>query len=493
MKRINLPLLLLLVYITGACSKDDDVVEHTVETETIDPAEIEVESFIYRGMNEVYLYKADVPVLADSYFSSSSEKAKFLAAFDSPEDLYAGLQPAFDKFSFMHHDYEELEKMFSGISESNGMDYGLSYISENSDDLIGYVRYVLPGTSAEEQGVQRGDIFTRVDGTILTYHNYRTLLADENFTININRVENGTITPTGNSATLVGMEYEEDPVYFHHVYEVDGQKIGYLLYNGFTGTAKFDTKLNNTFLEFKNAGITDLILDLRYNGGGNVETAVDLASMITGQFENEIFIREFWNAKYQNAWPAEEYLRRFDSKIRTEEATNSLGLSKIHIIATRSSASASELIINGLEPHIEVIHIGETTRGKFQASTTLYDAPNLWKKDSNGNWHANPNHKYVIQPLIFKSANADGKTDFVDGLFPDIEIGESLADYGTLGDPNERLLQAALNYITGNSQEATSAFVKRAEEKFRYFGEKDMTEPTFQRMYTNNPLKKSQH
>lgn len=488
-----MPVLLLGVMFTS-CSTDDDIKEvKEEEIESVkDTRNLEVEEFIYSGMNEIYLYKADVPTLADDYFSTDLERRDFLAGFDSPEKIYESLQPQFDKFSFMHHDYEELEKMFSGVSKSNGMDYGLSYIERGSNAIMGYVRYVLPNTSAEEKGVKRGDIFTEVNGTKLNVQNYQSLLSGGSYTIDINRIQNGTLTSTGNTATLVGTEYKEDPVFYRDILEVEGRKIGYLIYNGFTGTEEFDSKLNSVFLEFKNAGISNLILDLRYNGGGSVETAVDLAGMITGQFENKIFIKEYWNNKYQNAWSAESYLTRFDSTIRTDEPTNSLQLQEVTVIATRSSASASELIINGLEPHINVVHVGDTTRGKFQASTTLYDSPNFWKYDNNKNWHVNPNHKYVIQPLIFKSANAEGKTDFVDGLFPDVVIEESLGNYGILGDPNEPLLKAAINHILGNPQEAASAFAKRAGEKFKFFGEKDMKDPTFQRMYIDRPIKRIQ-
>ncbi|MCY2688176.1 S41 family peptidase [Salinimicrobium sp. TH3] len=488
MKKLFLPVFLLGIFFTS-CSKDDvqEEVEEVEEIEKIDPEEIEVESFIYSGMNEIYLYKADVPELADDFFSSTLDKDKFLASYDSPEVLYEDLQPEFDDFSFMHHDYEELIKMFSGISKSNGIDFGLTYIEEGSNALWGYVRYVLPGTSAEDQGVKRGDIFTSINGIKLNDENYQKLLTGDTYSIDINRIEEGKFVSSGKTITLVSSEYKENPIFRYDILEVEGKKIGYLLYNGFTGTDEFDSQLNSVFAEFKNASVSDLVLDLRYNGGGSVETAVDLASMITGQYKNEIFIKEFWNEKYQNAWSSENYLTRFDSQIRTGETTNSLGLNKVHIIATRSSASASELIINGLEPYIDVVHIGKTTRGKFQASTTLYDAPNFYRTDSEGNVHVNPNHKYVIQPLIFKSANKDGKTDFVDGLFPDIDIRENLSNYGTLGDISEPLLQAALNSILGIAQETASANQKRMNRpELKMLGESDMFLPNYQRMYENN-------
>lgn len=487
MKKIKFPLYFLIFgLLIASCSKDDDITsEKNTETETTPKTEInlEVENFIYAGMNEVYLYKADVPQLADNYFKSNSEKEDFLLKFNSPEELYEGLQPTFDEFSFMTSDYEALAKMFQGVSKVNGMSFGLGRIG-NSDDLFGYVEYVMPGTSAEAQGVQRGDVFTEINGTQLTVSNYRDLLEDESYTIDINRVENGYITPQDKTISLTASEYSENPVFISKVIEEEGKKIGYLMYNGFTGTDAFDSELNSVFAEFKSQGISDLILDLRYNGGGSVATAVDLAGMITGQFLGEIFIKEQWNEKYQNAWPAEDYITRFDSEIRTGEATNSLNLNRVYVIGTGSTASASELIINGLEPYIDVIHVGTTTRGKFQASATLYDAPNFYLYDSKGNLHVNTNHKYAIQPLIFKSANAAGKTDFVDGLFPDIEAKENLANFGVLGDPQETLLRAALNAALGLSQDTkSSASMKRAEENFKRFGEGDMIKPNYQRMY----------
>lgn len=485
MKKSILPIYLLFIsLVIISCSKnDDDQIVEKLPSETEKPLKnIEVESFIYAGMNEVYLYKANVPALTDSYFATVSQKEDFLRSFDSPEILYENLQPEFDHFSFMTSDYEALAKMFQGVSEVNGMSFGLGRIGD-SNALFGYVEYIMPGTSAEQQGVKRGDVFTQINGTSLNIDNYRALLENENYTIDINRIENGYITPTGTSISLTASEYSENPVYISNVIEEDGKKIGYLMYNGFTSTNDFDSQLNAVFGDFKAQGISDLILDLRYNGGGSVATAVDLAGMITGQFEGEIFIKEQWNSKYQNAWPAENYLTRFDSKIRTGETINSLNLSRIFVIGTRATASASELIINGLEPYIEVIHVGTTTRGKFQASTTLYDAPNFYLYDNQGNLHVNPNHKYAIQPLIFKSANANGKTDFVDGLFPDIEIGEDLSNFGELGAPEERLLRTALNAALGKTQENVSAINKRMEDNFRSFGDGDMLKPNYQRMY----------
>ncbi|MGB7785414.1 MAG: S41 family peptidase [Salinimicrobium sp.] len=491
MKKLLMPVFLCGILFVS-CSKEEVPKEKTSEKKTTSEPEvtedIEVEQFIYRAMNDIYLYKADVPELADDYFSSTSEKDGFLAAFDSPETCYSGLQSDQDHFSFMMDDYTALEKMLNGISKSNGMNFALGIIGD-SDDVFGYVRYVQPGTSAEENGIKRGDIFTEVNGVKLTRYNYGDLISLENYSINLGEIKNGYITMSDKTVSLTSVEYSEDPVFMHKVIEKEGRKIGYLMYLGFYGTDKYNAELNNAFGDLKAQGVTDLVLDLRYNGGGSVSTAIDLSSMITGQFNDKVFIQYEYNEDYQDYYekyrPSDLYLR-MDSQISTGEAINNLNLSKVYVLATGSSASASELVINGLSAYIDVVHVGTNTRGKFQASTTLYDSPNFWKYDENGKWHVNSKHTYALQPLILKYANANGVSDFVNGLTPDIEVKESLSNYGVLGDPSETLFKAAIDDILGNQQEEVAASQKRASrENFRFVGESDMLKPTYQRMYVD--------
>ena len=111
-------------------------------------------------------------------------------------------------------------------------------------------------------------------------------------------------------------------------------------------------------------------------------------------------------------------------------------------MTTGDSASASELLINTLNPYIDVIHIGTTTEGKYQGSITLYDSENFQR---NG---ANPNHTYAMQPLVLKLANTVGFTDYSEGLNPDIVISENPQNYGILGNENEPLLARALSEIS---------------------------------------------
>lgn len=472
----NYKLLILAIVFGGlfsSCSTDADDIGPDVSG-TPDSGLLTVENFIYRGMNEIYLYKADVPELADGFFASQNEKNDFLDNFSSPEDLFDnGLTAPQDRFSFLVDDYVELENLFSGVSTTSGMSYGLVRYCESCREVLGYVRLVLPNTSADEQGVERGMIFTRVDGQQLTDANYNTLLGQNTFTISLASLEGGQITPLDQTITLTKREYVKNPVIVKKVIEIEGKNIGYLYYDSFT--ADFDKQLNDAFGEFKAAGVSDLVLDLRYNGGGSVRTATDLASMITGQFAGEIFMQEEWNEKYQNYFENEQperLINRFNTTIKTGELINSLNLDRVFVLTTLRSASASELVINGLIPYIDVIQIGETTTGKFQASVTLYDSPNF------GRENVNTTHTYAIQPLVLKSVNSAGVSDYINGLVPDYELEEDLTNLGQLGDVEEPYLKLALDVILGNR-----VSIPEIEQPFKPVGESGMDQLDYQKMF----------
>lgn len=478
-----MPLLLSFVVLFTACEKDEESLATNIKDPGSKPTsevseDLEVEDFIYRGMNDIYLYKADVPALADTYFSDNNEKEEYLAGFSSPEYLFEALKYSQDRFSFMTDDYEELENSFKGINSGTaGMEYGLGKISGTSN-LFAFLQYVTPGTSADEAGLKRGTVFTEVNGQKLTVNNFTSLLSAGTITINIGYVEDGKLILTDETVTLNHSSYTENPIHMAKTLNVDGRKVGYLMYNSFVGD--FDDELNDAFSQFKAEGIQDLILDLRYNGGGSVESAIDLASMITGQYNGEIFMKEQWNDEYQKYFESqnpENLINRFDNKIRTSENINSLNLSKVYVLTSPRTASASELVINGLEPYINVIQVGTVTTGKFQASVTLYDS------DDFGKDGANKNHKYALQPLVFKSANAAGKSDYINGLAPDVVYAEDLGNMGVLGDVSEPLLKAALNHLTGKAQETKSAEARKNAEMFETVGNSEMFNLNYQRMY----------
>lgn len=465
-------LLFLFSTILTGCFDDNDDVPQIASV-------ADINDFIWKGMNTFYVYKADVADLADDRFSSDSEYRNFLQAFASPEEIFSGLRTKevvavegenipVDEFSFLVDDYVALEKLFDGISLNNGMEFALKRYPEPNQSLVfGYVRYVLSGTDAKDKGLTRGIIFNTIDGTQINDENFSSLLAPDSYTIGLATYDGTNVTPTGTSISLTKEEYTENPVFLAKKLDVGSNPVGYLMYNGFT--ADFDEQLNTAFGKFKADGVTDLVLDLRYNGGGSVTTAIDLSSMITGQFKDQVFSTEEWNADRQEQLGDTNL---FDDKIRTGAGINSLNLTRVYVLTTVSSASASELVINGLDPYIDVIQVGTNSRGKFQASITLYDSSNFRRGE------ANIGHTYAIQPLVLKSLNAVGFTDYYGGFTPDIRLEEDYANLGVLGEPTEPLLKAAIDNILGNKSSSNDNQIS-----LETIGERKMYHANFQRMY----------
>ncbi len=478
--------LLSLFVLLIACQKEEIDTPNSSNNNTSgdqpeENLDYQIKDFVWTGLNEIYLYKDDISELADNFFANSSERTDFYNSYNSPESMFDDLLSQEDRFSFITDDYNKLEESFDGISGSTGIKYGFGKI-RNTDNYFGFLEYILPGTSAEEAGLERGTVFTEVNGQKLTKDNLTDLLSSSSITINIGKVVDGTIEMSDETVTLTDERYTENPVYISKTFKIDNHQIGYLMYNSFIGD--FDDELNASFGDFKAQGISDLILDLRYNGGGSVESAIDLASMITGQFEDEIFMKEQWNDKYQEYFETYEpdtIVNRFDSKIRTGEMINSLNLNRVYILTSRATASASELVINGLAPYIDVVQIGDKTTGKFQASVTLYDSPDFNKDNPD----LNTDHTYALQPLVFKSLNADGRTDYSDGLTPAISYIEDLGNMGTLGETSEPLLQIAISEITGNASARSKISQNKGLDrtKFEIVGQGEMNDLNYQRMY----------
>ncbi|MFD1064242.1 S41 family peptidase [Winogradskyella litorisediminis] len=462
------PLLLLLIIAFSATSCFEDADDNVI----LNGNNLEIQDFVWKGMNLFYVYKDEIGNLADDRFSTNEEYTTYLNSFSNPEDLFASLlylPDNVDEFSAITSNYLELEQQLQGTNLDSGMKFGLVRIG-NSNNVFGYVRYVLPNSSASANGVQRGMIFTGVDGTSLTASNFGNLLFGSNtsFTINLaDYDDNGTtdnsddtITPNGNSISLTKETITENPIFRSNVIETNGFKIGYLMYNGFRISDANVIELNNVIGDFNSQNIDELVLDLRYNGGGSVSTAIWLSSMLTGQFENQLFFEEKWNSGFQAFFEEnspESLINNFVSNaIKTNSSgdetfnlpLNNLNLTKLYVLTTRSTASASELVINGLRPYIDVVQIGVDTRGKPQASTTIYDSEDFSRNNVNAS------HTYAMQPLIYESANVDGFFQYYDGLSASagFELSENFGNLGILGDENEPLLERAIMDITGNGR-----------------------------------------
>jgi len=437
--KITLALVLLTCVFISCEDKDDIPV----------PATLEVNDFIWKGLNLYYYWQEESLDLADTRFNTQSQLNSFLADFSTPENLFEHLivDRSIDRFSVLFDDYDVLQGVLQGTAKNNGVDFGLVYKQGSQTEIFGWVRYVLPNSDAASKPIQRGDIFYAVNGTPLTVNNYQQLLSAEDYTLNLADFDGGAITPNGESVSLTKTEYSENPVYYTNVYTYGDKKIGYLVYNGFF--SGFDSQLNQAFNSFSAQGVTHLIVDLRYNSGGSVNTATYLASMITGQFDGQVFAKQQWNQKvedFYNESNPELLINRYTNSLGNGTPINSLNLTKVYVITSKSSASASELLINGLNPYIDVVQIGDVTTGKNVGSITVYDSPTF------GSQNKNPNHKYAMQPIVLKIVNKDGFGEYQDGLQPSTLLKENLGNLGTLGDVEEPLLSTTIGIITSSGR-----------------------------------------
>ena len=337
------------------------------------PSELAIKDFIWKGLNLYYLWQADQPKLADDLFATQRDLNVFLAEYETPEALFADLKvaPAIDRFSVMFSDYRVLENALQGGFKTNGIEFSLRFKDATQTDIFGYIRYILPNTSASNQGITRGMVFYAINNIPLTAVNeslWRAAFREDSYSLQFADYDNGNITPNGISFSFLKAQYTENPIYITNVIEVEDKRIGYLMYNGFF--SNFETQLNQAFGQLKAANVTHLVLDLRYNSGGSVDTATRLASMITGQFNGQVFAKQVWNQKvmdFFNQSNPEQLINRFTNQLGNGGEINSLSLDKVYVLTTGITASASELIINSLKPYINVVQIGTITTGKMMA------------------------------------------------------------------------------------------------------------------------------
>ena len=438
-----IPYILLLFFTISCKDKDDNISSRQYD--------FEIEDFIWEGLNTYYYWQNSISDLADNRFDSQKSYASFLSRFNANHDLlFESLLSENDRFSWIMSDYTALENQLRRVYKTSGMMIGLARIGE-FNDLFAYVRYVLPGSDAAAKNIERGDLFLSVNNEQLTIDNYRDLLSSdvELFSIQLAQISDQTVTPTGISVDLVKSEIQENPIKITKLIELNNTKIGYLMYNGFV--ADFDNELENTLAQFQTQGVNQLIVDLRYNRGGRTSSSIKLASMITGQFSGEVFAQTQHNDKLSSY--NEDYL--------FEATAVQLKMDRLYVISSSETASASELLINGLSPYIDVILIGDNTTGKNVGSYSIYD----WI-DNEGN--VNPRHTWAMQPITLKIANSQGFADFESGLQADHILQEDIANLGTLGEIDEPLLEKTLEVMgmlpTKSEKNHFSVFENRFEK-----------------------------
>lgn len=451
MKLLKALFIAFIILSSISCSEKDDT-----------PVDIQVQNFVWKGLNAYYLWQDQVPDLSDRRFKNDQELYSYLSAQTDPAAFFNSLlyipneypKDPNKTYSWIVDDYVALEQAFQSIRLTSGMKVkGKEYI-DGSGNYYVYVYDVAKGSIAETNGVTRGMLITEVNGTAITAANVNSLFSPNSFTIHLADYNSGNPVSNGTTIALTKSQVTENPIKEAKIITNGTQKIGYIMYNQFSNS--FDGDLNAEFLKFKNETINDLIIDLRYNGGGSVQTAVYLGSMVTGQFKDELYSKQVWNSKVMAVTDPNLLINNFTDRILNkdsngavvlDETINSLNLSTVYFIVSDNTASASELIINALSPYINVKLVGVQTYGKHVGSITLYDSENFRKNGPN----FRTNHTWAMQPIVLEIQNKDGQNK-PEGFIPEVTLEENPGNLGIIGDPNEPLLQRTIQYIVTGSK-----------------------------------------
>jgi len=420
MKKILFLLLATLITITinQSCKKDEP--ESDIPTETLI-----TNRWIYENMALYYLWNTQMTSGID-YMKEADPEAYF----------YKLLYDEKDKWSYITDDYPKLAAELNGVPETMG--YYPAFYQTPDNKVFIVVCYVYPNSPAAEAGLERGDLIISIDNTPLDTANYYTKYSGQSYTVQLGTIVNHTLTPTGVSFSMTARIVHADPSIFHTVLDVNGTKIGYLVYVEFIpgNNDAYLQEMDNIFNEFISAGVSDLIVDLRYNPGGAVDAAIHLASEIvplTIASNSGLMIRLQYNADLQYYLVA----NNFNSYLYYNfyPAAGNLNLNRVYILTTGRSASASELVIAGLDPYMEVVQIGTPTYGKYVGSWVIPDDKNKW----------------AMMPIVSKFINNNGFTDFEDGLTPDHVVEDNLFSALPFGNVNDPMIARAIELATGKS------------------------------------------
>ena len=390
-----------------------------------------VNSWVFEQMKLYYLWEDDLP--------NSPNKSL------EPDDFFETLLSDEDRFSWIQDNYQELLNSLNGINKEAGYEFKLYLESQTSDNVIAQVMYVKPGSPASTKDLLRGDVITHINGQQMTISNYQSMLSllGENHTIKYKRYDGSGVLTDKGSLSLTAVQFAENPNFMHTIldYPDQNKKIGYYVYNFFSPGSNnvYNTQMSEVFSDFKNGDITDLVVDLRFNSGGAESATIWLASLIGKNVtSSDVFVRREFNQDYGDflvsTYGPDILIPKFKSL--PENIGNQIS-GKVYVLTGSRTASASELLINGLKPYMnQVFIIGDTTIGKNVGSISLFK-------------QNDPKNTWGMQPIVTKSYNSQNNSDYGDGFIPDIPNDDNKLRISPLGDPEEELLSIAIAEITG--------------------------------------------
>jgi carboxyl-terminal processing protease len=374
-------------------------------------------------------------------------------ATGNPYEYYAS-SPGYAKYSFIDDGTTT-----AALNGTKG-DFGFSALYNLVSDLR--VKYVYPGSPAALAGIRRGYEIMSINGSTSISYDGGTGPGTNLAMVNNAIFNSSTISMTlkkydGTILTVNNMSvasYTVNPVLKETVYTTtNGHKVGYIVFNSFTSASNAKPQLDAAFNDFSSQGVTDLVVDLRYNGGGYVSTAEYLDNLIVPATKSGTLM---YNTYYTDnmvkgtdpllahQWRKDpssgtDYnYAQFDYSVAGNAVPFSkqltLNVTRVFFIITGSTASASELTINNLRPIMDVQFIGRKSYGK---PVGFFDI------DIN---------KYIMYTPEFSTKNSAGQGDYYDGFTPGDPGYPGVLDYDDatkdFGDPSEVLLAHALNYVT---------------------------------------------
>jgi carboxyl-terminal processing protease len=419
MKRY-LPFLLLL----AACNKKDQPVP-SIPTGPV--TQKETNSWMLDSMRYFYLWNDQLPATVDTTLNAT--------------DYFARLKNKDDRFSFLYKpaDQTTYPKYMLFV-------YGFDFsIIDGPTGITGVVKLIIPGSVAALKGMQRGSYFTQINGTTITADNAATL---SNAVLQSGTTASFTMAD-GKVITLSAESLGENPIYQQTTATINGKVVAYLFYNYFNDT--YNRSLVQTFQQFKDAGATELILDLRYNPGGSVAAAALINAMIAPNITEQSVFAEYSgnshlgqrNISYKSALSVPE---SGTPVAFSALSPGRLSLNRVFILSGAKTASAAELTINSLKPYTTVIQIGEKTYGKDKGAVIITDKRIPW----------------ALLPITYNLLNSKSQGGYSQGITPDY-IADEMATLPLLpiGDKGDPLIAKAISIISGNGRQANQTKVKQ--------------------------------
>lgn len=355
--------------------------------------------------------------------------------------------------------------------EGNGNDIGIRYAIftySNDPGYLFYVGAVYENSPAEKAGIERGYLIKKINGVSFganfnaEYNALNTALGSSSMLI-----EGAKVDGTPFSANIAKSVFKSSPIYKSRIIDAGTKKIGYLAYARFSNQENSEAALTDVVNGFAIGGVTDLIIDLRYNGGGYVNTATHLINLLAPSTAAGVMFTEYYNASMQALKPgdptilANQPLLDGAGKIRYgtngailtyanvnyapsantisfSKKGNLTGIGRIVFLVSSSTASASELVINCLKPHMNVSVVGQTTYGK-----------------PIGFFPITLENKYDVYFSLFETKNSLGQGGYYEGMVPDLATSELIVDVSNgiynvmydFGDTRDGYLKAALGLI----------------------------------------------